>query len=65
MVLATFFDTANVRFASTAATFSSLEKTRADFISSTVHEQSKEQHINLKPRSDTVILFIDFIDCKN
>lgn len=55
MVLATFFDTANVRFASTAATFSSLEKTRADFISSTVHEQSKEQHINLKQTSDMVI----------
>lgn len=31
MVLATFFDTANVRFASTAATLSSLEKTKADF----------------------------------
>lgn len=31
MVFATFFDTANVRFASTAATFSSLEKTKIDF----------------------------------
>ena len=46
MVFATFFDTANVRFESTAATFSSLKKTKTDF-SNTVYQQ--RQVYELKP----------------
>ena len=46
MVFATFFDTANVRFESTAATFSSLKKTKTAF-TITVYQQ--RQVYELKP----------------
>lgn len=60
MVFATFFDTANVRFESTAATFSSLKKTKKALPLQFIN---KDKYMNLNPLNNKVILFIDFPGC--